>query len=97
MTTLNNPIFIGSTRSFWFGIVPAAMTAIDYISNSLSNEQTVLVFANVISSTVGTFWGWSPEQVHGVMLALSPLFTLIVAQQRAKALRPYTLDISKFK
>lgn len=89
------PIFFGVTRSFLLGVAPALMTLTDVIVSGLSDEENATFFANLIAATVGQFFGWSAEEVQGFMLAAAPIFTLIVAQQRAHAARPYTLDITK--
>jgi len=86
------PIFIGVTRSFWFGILPAALTALDMIFAGFAGDAAYAPFAQIITVTVGQVFGWTSEQVQGVMVSLAPLYALIVAQQRAGTSRPYTVD-----
>lgn len=88
------PIFIGKTRSFWLGIVPAGLTLIDVIVRAFTEAGQEPVAA-AISAVLGQVFGWTPDQIHNAMVALAPLYALIIAQQRAGLARPYTIDLSK--
>lgn len=88
------PIFIAKTRSFWFGIVPAVLTMIDVILRAFTEGGQEPVAA-AISTVLGQIFGWTPDQIHNAMVALAPLYALIIAQQRAGLARPYTMDLSK--
>jgi len=77
------PIFILKTRSFWLGILPLLLT----ISDSLFAESaTGGPFTNLIAAALGK----DPEGVRGWVLLVSPVWGLIIAQQRAGLSRPYT-------
>lgn len=85
------PILITKTRSFWLGIVPASLTLFDMVMNAylLPGNEPVAAF---ISAVLGAITDWTPEQIHDTMLALSPIYALLIAQQRAGLSRPYTID-----
>lgn len=93
----DNPIFIGVTRSFWFGIVPALLTALDMLFSSFGADGATGPFAGLLTFVAGQFFGWTPEQVQGTMQALAPIYALIVAQQRAGAARPYSFSLKDLK
>ncbi|MEG4645205.1 hypothetical protein VB636_20970 [Paracoccus sp. APAP_BH8] len=88
------PIFIGKTRSFWLGIFPAVLTLIDVIVRAFTEAGQEPVAA-AISAVLGQIFGWTPDQIHSAMVALAPIYALIVAQQRAGLARPYTIHPSK--
>jgi len=88
------PIFIGKTRSFWLGILPALLTLIDVIMRAFTEGGNEPV-ASALSSVLGAAFGWTPEQIHSFMVAMAPVYALIVAQQRAGLARPYTFDPKK--
>ncbi|MGA0617710.1 hypothetical protein [Paracoccus sp. KR1-242] len=92
------PIFIGKTRSFWLGILPATLTLIDVIVRAFTEAGNEPIAA-ALSTLLGALCGWTPEQIHSFMIALAPIYALIVAQQRAGLgggiPRPYTLNPAK--
>jgi len=88
------PIFIGKTRSFWLGILPALLTLIDVIVRAFTEGSNEPV-AWALSAMLGALFGWTPEQIHNFMVAIAPVCALIVAQQRAGLARPYTLKPAK--
>lgn len=90
------PVFIGWTRSFWLGIVPAGLTLFDVLMAAFTQPGNEPVAA-FLSSVLGQITGWTPDQIHDAMKAAAPIYALIVAQQRAGLTRPYTLDPAKEK
>lgn len=88
------PIFIGRTRSFWLGIVPAILTLIDVIAGSVGNG-TAEPIASGLAAILGPLTGVTAEGIHGFMLAVAPLCALIVAHQRGGLARPYTASPAK--
>lgn len=82
------PIFIGITRSFWLGIMPAVLTLLDVI------VALVLDDANhgPVAAALALILPWSAAQIMSAMQALTPLCALIVAHQRRGQNRPYTTD-----
>lgn len=88
------PIFIAKTRSFWLGIVPAALTLIDVIAGAASDGSAEPI-AGALAAIIGPFTGLSAEDIHRFMLAVAPLCALIVAHQRGGLSRPYTASPAK--
>lgn len=82
------PIFIAKTRSFWLGIVPAALTLIDVIAGAATDGSAEPI-AGAVAALIGPFTGTTAEQVHSFMLAVAPICALIVAHQRGGVSRPY--------
>lgn len=91
------PIFILKTRSFWLGIFPLLLTALDTLFTSLSaggdGGPLVQMLAHLL--------GYDPSEIRGFLLAVTPLWGLIIAQQRGgfggAIPRPYTMDPAKEK
>lgn len=93
------PIFIGITRSFLLGILPALLTAVDILFQMFSDPavggpvaRAIAFAANVVTGVVLGAAVVDAEQVEATMRALAPVYAFIVAQQRAGAARPYTMD-----
>ncbi|MFC0279678.1 hypothetical protein ACFOHK_09710 [Falsigemmobacter intermedius] len=82
------PVFIGRTRSFWLGILPALLVSADVLSGLIADPGTALPVARLLAALTGQ----SVEEAGGLLLRLSPLFALVVASSRAGAARPYSLD-----
>jgi hypothetical protein len=82
------PVFIGRTRSFWLGILPALLVSADVLSTLVADPATALPVARLLAALSGL----SVEEAGGLLLRLSPLFALVVASSRAGAARPYSLD-----
>lgn len=81
------PIFIFWTRSFWFGILPAILIALDLMTQIVTANQT-----GVVAEMIALIPGISAEVAEKVLRGFAPFAALIVAWQRAGAARPYTLD-----
>ena len=88
------PIFIAKTRSFWLGIVPAALTLIDVIAGAASDGSAEPI-AGALAAIIGPLTGITAESIHSFMLAVAPLCALIVAHQRSGLSRPYTASPAK--
>ena len=84
----HTPIFILWTRSFWFGIFPILGILFDVAISLFSDPTTGPPVAGLIAMILGL----DAAAVESAMLKLSPLFALLIAQQRAGDARPYTLD-----
>ena len=82
------PIFILWTRSFWLGVFPALLVALDVAAQAVSDPTVGPPVAGVIARV----FGFDPDQVEGTMRGLAPLFALIVAYQRSGMARPYTAN-----
>lgn len=82
------PIFIGWTRSFWAGILPILLIVVDISVQALADAAVGPPVAGLIARGFDI----DPDLVEQTMLRLTPLFALIIAQQRAGAARPYTID-----
>jgi hypothetical protein len=94
------PIFFAWTRSFWLGIFPALLTAVDMAFHIFGDPATAGPIAAALAALLsaaalipGLSWlTVTPEQITATMQAAAPLYALIVGQQRMHAARPYTLD-----
>ena len=75
------PIFIAKTRSFWLGIVPAALTLIDVMFQVFTAEGNEPVAA-AIAAILAPITGWTPDQIASFMKGMAPLYVFIIAQQR---------------
>lgn len=93
------PIFILWARSFWLGILPLLAVLLDLgavlVFDPVAGPPAALALATVVN-LAGSIFGaeqlLDPAAVESVMVKLAPLFGLIVAQQRAGAARPYSLN-----
>lgn len=100
MADNRDPIFFAWTRSFWLGIFPAIMTAIEVAVMAFADPSTSGPAAALISVILGgvsliPWFDWvaaTPDQVQAFMVGISPIYAMIVGQQRAHAARPYTID-----
>lgn len=91
------PIAFWKTRSFWFGWFPAALTLVDTAMQAVDTPAAVPV-ANAIAAPLALIGlDVTGESVAGFMKAISPLYALIVAQQRSGITRPYTASAAKEK
>lgn len=81
------PIFIGWTRSFWLGIVPAIMVLADLLM-AIGSDGAV----GPISGVISVMLGLPPEKVEQVLRGVAGVAALIVAHQRRGAARPYTAN-----
>lgn len=86
---MKRPIFIGITRSFWLGIVPALLVALDLLV-ALAQSDTVGPVAELLELTTGI----NAATATTLMRGIAPLAAIIIAQQRAGAARPYTLKVN---
>ncbi|QEU08788.1 hypothetical protein [Paracoccus yeei] len=85
------PILITKTRSFWLGILPLALTLIDSVLASISAGGDGGPVAHLIAAVTRV----DVETIRGWLLLISPVWGLIIAQQRAGITRPYTIDPAK--
>lgn len=100
MSDNRKPIFFAWTRSFWGGIFPAILTAVDVIFNLFASTDTATPVAaaisavlNVVASLTGLdFLASTREEVHNFMTGLAPIYAMVVGYQRSHAARPYTID-----
>lgn len=86
------PIFIGWTRSFWFGILPSLLIILDVAVSAISYLASNPDQVPPIASLLGWMLGADPVVIEGWMLRLAPVLALVIAQQRSGSARPYTLD-----
>lgn len=85
---MSKPIFIGWTRSFWAGILPVALVGVDMVFQALTDPSV----GPPVAGLVARVFGFDADQVEAVMMRLTPLFALVIAQQRSGNARPYTMD-----
>lgn len=101
-----DPIFFAWTRSFWLGLFPALLTALDILAVATLDPTTGAPMAALlaaIGNALTPVWNAIPvlpdasgsltaEGVQRAMQVASAFAALIVGQQRMGAARPYTLD-----
>ena len=91
------PIFILKTRSFWLGIFPLLLTVLDTFFTSLSAGGDGGLLVQMLAQLLG----YDPSEIRGFLLAVTPLWGLIIAQQRGgfggAIPRPYTMEPEKEK
>lgn len=99
MSDNREPIFFAWTKSFWLGIFPAILTAVDVMFTMFSSAETSVPVAAVLAafiSVIGNIFqlGWviTAEGVHQFMTHLAPVYAMVVGYQRMHAARPYTID-----
>lgn len=85
-----NPISFYITRSFWLGILPALMVALDAFVQLFLDPQMGPPVASMVAWLLSIFFEVDPVQVEAVLLKMAPVFALIVAHQRRGSARPYT-------
>lgn len=88
---MREPIFIGIARSFWFGILPILLILVDVAVQGINLAADAQVGPPIAGAIAGLF-GLDAVKTEATMRALAPLFALVIAQQRAGAARPYTID-----
>ena len=90
---MRDPIFFAWTRSFWLGLFPALLTAIDVAFALFSDPAAGAPVSALIAWAVGfVFPSVAADQIAATMQALAPVYAIIIAQQRSGASRPYTAD-----
>lgn len=87
-----DPIFFAWTRSFWLGVMPALLTAVDFVVVFATGALGDPTLHGPVATMLSWFLPVEPAKVQAVMQTLAPIYALIVAQQRAGAARPYTID-----
>ena len=88
---MREPIFFAWTRSFWAGILPILLILVDVIAQAFSMFADAQV-GPPIAGTIAGLFGLDAAKVEATMRGLAPLFALVIAQQRAGAARPYTIN-----
>lgn len=82
------PIFILKTRSFWLGIFPLLMTLLDSLLANVGPDGAGGPVADLLAAVLGV----DPATMRGWLLLVSPVWGLVIAQQRAGLSRPYTAN-----
>lgn len=86
------PIAFWKTKSFWLGWLPATLTGLDTIMQTIDTPAAVPV-ANAIAAPLNLIGiDISGNDIATFMKAISPLYALIVAHQRRGVNRPYTAN-----
>lgn len=90
-----SPIFILKARSFWFGILPLLLTGIDSLLSGVAAGGDGGPFVHLMAQVLG----YDPAEIRSFLLAITPVWGLILAQQRGGVgggiPRPYTMDPAK--
>jgi hypothetical protein len=85
------PIAFWKTKSFWFGWFPAFVTILNVALAELSTGSAGPV-SQALFFIIGNVLPVTADDIAEFMIKISPLYALIVAQQRAGLSRPYTVD-----
>lgn len=91
------PIFIGKTKSFWLGGVPAALSLLEFAIYQMQGDQAGPVAA-ALALILGPLFGWTADDITRWVQGIAPLYTFIVMWQRSGTAgipRPYTLNPAK--
>lgn len=88
------PIAFWKTRSFWFGMVPAALGGFEFI-NDLVQQGQAGVIADAVAVIASPVVALDPAVVSGWLKAVGTVTTFIVAYQRRGVNQPYTADPAK--
>lgn len=80
------PVFFARTRSFWLGILPLALTLLDSLFAVGSSGA-----GGPVADLIAAVFGWEPETVRGWLLLISPVWGMIIAQQRSGITQPYAM------
>lgn len=93
------PIFFGKARSFWLGIVPTSLTALDLAFTHLTGEGSLPIANSLGAALQLVGLEWTGDQIAGFMQTLLPIYLVIFAQQRGTFSgaipRPYTASPAK--
>jgi len=81
------PIFIAWTKSFWLGLVPAALIIADVLIQIGTSSV-----AGPISGFIAQLTGWSSGGIENALRGIAAVTAFIVGYQRRGPARPYTLD-----
>ncbi|MFC3169199.1 hypothetical protein [Paracoccus fontiphilus] len=89
------PIFILKTRSFWLGILPLLLTGIDSLLSGVAAGGDGGPLVHLVAQILG----YDPAAIRSFLLAITPVWGLILAQQRGGFAggipRPYTMNPAK--
>lgn len=85
------PIFFAWTRSFWLGLLPILAIFADVVAQVLGMLGDATL-GPPVAGLIASLLGYDAAEVEAVMLKLTPVFAIVIAQQRAGASRPYTID-----
>lgn len=85
--TQPKPIFILFTRSFWLGLLPAALAVLDVLS-ALAGGET----AGAVATIIAQVFGVDVATAEKVIRAVGTVSAFVVAHQRRGANRPYSLN-----
>ena len=87
-----DPIFFAWTRSFWLGVFPTILTLIDVAFQIFATPDAGAPVAALLAAILHPAWPVAADDIERTMRALAPIYALIIAQQRAGAARPYSLN-----
>jgi len=89
---MKNPVFIFITKSFWFGLLPAALFIADVLIQLGTSSVT-----GPLAGLIAELTGWRAGGVENVLRGVAAATAFVVGYQRRGAAQPYTLDPSATK
>lgn len=91
-------IFVGKTKSFWLGFVPAFLVFVDFVFQQLDTPQAV-PFANSIALLLQVFgFEGTGEDINTWLRGIAPIYVAVtIMWQRRGINRPYEMTPGKVK
>ena len=90
------PVTLWKTKSFWLGIVPLIITAIDTLLSFLGSDT-----GGPVVALLSSIFGFEAADLQSFLIKITPVWGMIIAWQRGGfgggIPRPYTLDPKKEK
>ena len=90
------PIAIWKTKSFWFGMVPAALGGFEFLNDLVQQGQAGII-ADALAIIASPVVDLDPVAVSTWLKAVGTVTTFVVAYQRRGINQPYTADPAKEK
>lgn len=89
-------VFVGKTKSFWFGFIPAFLVFVDFMFQQLDSPQAV-PFANSIALVMQVFgFDGTGEDINAWLRGIAPIYVAItIMWQRRGINQPYTMTPGK--
>lgn len=91
-------IFVGKTKSFWLGFVPAFLVFVDFVFQQLDTPQAV-PFANSIALLLQVFgFEGTGEDINTWLRGIAPIYVAVMIMWQRRGLnQPYQMAPGKVK
>lgn len=91
-------IFVGKTKSFWLGFIPAFLVFVDFVFQQLDSPQAV-PFANSIALLMQVFgFEGTGEDINTWLRGIAPIYVAITIMWQRRGLnQPYEMTPGKVK